>query len=193
MYYEDMNTPEELLQFMDAITYGFVDDEGEKYGSWDEESFEKNVVTKWKLSCPKRLMKVGYGHCFDQVELERDWFMKHNYLFQTFYIMFLLDEPNDYTTHTFLVYQKKNNWYLFEHADYYDKGIHVFSSLEEVLQYKMYYHIKINQKYNRVGEEEIKQLRIFSYDDVPYAICFQDFINYILDNGKDVTPTLDIE
>lgn len=191
MKYENVNSPNELMSFMNSIEYGFVDSAGNKYGSWNEDEFEKNVQTKWHLSSPERLIEVGYGHCFDQVELERDWFSKHNYNYKTFYIMFLFDHPNDYSTHTFLVYEDNNKWYLFEHSDFYDRGIHEFNSLKDALIYKMNLHIEYNKKYNQVGEEEINHLRVFEYDKPISNLSFNDFIDFILDNGKDITPILD--
>lgn len=188
MKYEEIRTPKELLEFMDSIEYGFVDEDNHKYGSWNEEEFENNVTTKWHLSSPERLIKVGYGHCFDQVELERDWFTKHNYKFNTYYIMFLFDHPNDYSTHTFLIYEENNKWYLFEHSDFFDRGIHEFTSLNEALLYKMNRHIEYNRKYNKVEEEEISHLHIFEYAKPLINSTFTEFIDNIIESGKDVTP-----
>ncbi len=188
MKYEEIKNPEELLSFMDKIEYGFVDDDGNKYGSWNEEEFEQNVLTKWKLSSPKELIKVGYGHCFDQVELERDWFAANNYNFKTYYIMFLLEHANEYSTHTFLVYEDNNKWFLFEHSDYYDRGIHKFSTLNEALNYKMNKHIEYNKKYNEINNKVLEHLHIFEYNKPNINSTFDEFINNILDNGIDVTP-----
>lgn len=186
MKYEDIKKPAELLQFMDIISYGFQDDEGKKYGSWNEEEFEKEVVTKWKLSSPERLLKVKIGHCFDQVELERDWFLKHKYNFKTYYIMFLLDEPNDYSTHTFLLYEENNKWNLFEHSDYFNRGIHEFSSLEEALKYEINHHVEMNRKYHEMDEEILKHLHVYQYEQLRYNVSFNEFIGTILEEGIEV-------
>ncbi len=191
MNYEEIKTPEELLEFMDEIEYGFQDDEVNRYGSWDENEFEESVLTKWKLSSPKRLLETKIGHCFDQVELERDWFRNHEYKFKTFYIMFLFDEPNDYSTHTFLIYEDKEQWKLFEHSDYFNRGIHVFNNISDALKFEMNYHIKENEKYNMMNEEIIRHLHIFEYGDIKYNVSFDDFINEILEKGKDITEQID--
>lgn len=187
MEYVDIKTPEELLIFMDGIQYGFVDDAGIKYGSWDEDAFEKNVVTKWKLSCPEKLIQVGYGHCFDQVELERDWFSRNGYSFKTYYIMFAFDEPNDYSTHTFLIYEENGEWKIFEHADYFNKGIHKFATLEEALLFEMNHHIEVNRKYNEINEEVVKRLRVVEYTRPVENVDFQGFIDNVVETGKDIT------
>ncbi len=188
MNYKEVKNPDELLIFMDSIEYGFVDNDNYKYGSWNEEEFEETVITKWHLSSPERLIEVGYGHCFDQVELERDWFAKHNYNFKTYYIMFLFDYPNDYSTHTFLIYEENNKWCLFEHSDYYDRGIHKFNTLEDALKYKMKRHIESNKKYNVVTDEEISHLHIWEYDKPKNNSNFNEFIDNILELGTDITP-----
>ena len=58
-----------------------VDDNEKIYGPWNNQEFQQGCQTNWRLSSPERLIKVRYGHCFDQVELERDWFNNHNYNF----------------------------------------------------------------------------------------------------------------
>lgn len=191
MEYNNIKKPSELLEFMNNIEYGFVDKDGKKYGSWNEEKFESNVTTKWFLSSPERLLKVGYGHCFDQVELERSWFIKHNYNFKTYYMMFLFNEPNNYSTHTFLVYEENNKWYLFEHSDYYDRGIHEFNTLNEALKYKLQKHIEYNRQYNEINQDVISHLHIYEYEKPDYNINFNEFIDNILCNGKDVTNNQD--
>jgi len=184
MSFDEIKTPQELLKFMDIIEYGFVSKDGIKYGSWDEEEFEKNVITKWHLESPEKLILNKYGHCFDQVELERAWFTKNNYKFHTYYIMFFLDYPNDYSTHTFLIYEENKKFYLFEHADYFNRGIHEFSTLELALQSEMQYHLNINSQYNPINEKIINSLHIYEYDNIPYDINFNDFINLILNQNK---------
>lgn len=190
MEYELLKTPEDLLKFMDCINYGFVDADGVKYGTFDEDAFEENVLIKWKLSSPERLLDVKYGHCFDQVELERDWFTKHNYNFKTYYIMFLFDYPNEYTTHTFLIYEQNNKWWIFEHSDGFERGIVAFHSLDDALKYKMERHIEHNKRYNKVGLEEIKCLHVYEYDKPLYGATFREFIDNILEHSKDVTPNI---
>lgn len=184
MEYKDVKTPKELLTYMDIINYGFVSKEGNIYSCNNIDLFEKYVTTKWFLSDKERLLKVKYGHCFDQVELERAWFEEHNYIVKTFYIMFVLPYENNYTTHTFLIYEKDNKYYHFEHADYYNRGIHEFNTLTEALDNEYNYHLNSNKKENSITSSEIKSLHIFEYNKPPFNISFNDFITYIIDNGK---------
>lgn len=191
MKYDEIKSPFELLNFMDIIEYGFVDDEGNKYGSWNEDEFEENVITKWHLSSPEKLLEAGYGHCFDQVELERSWFNKNNYNFKTYYMMFLFDYKNDYSTHTFLVYEENKKWYLFEHSDYFERGIKEFNTLEEALKYKLQKHIEYNRQYNKVEKEELEHLHLYEYQNPSYNLTFNEFIDYILEKGQDIKINLE--
>lgn len=191
MKYEEVKNPRELLEFMNTIEYGFVDNDGNKYGSWNENEFEKNVLTKWRLSSPENLIKVNYGHCFDQVELERDWFTKNNYNFKTYYMMFQFDYPNDYSTHTFLVFEENNKWYIFEHSDYFERGIKEFNTLEEALKYKLLKHVEYNRQYNKIGKEELVHLHLYEYKQPLYNIDFNEFIDNILENGKDIKVNIE--
>ncbi len=178
---KDCKTPEELLKFMDLINYGFVD---EKNIVYQDEEFEKNVFSKWELSSPERLLKVKYGHCFDQVEFEREWFTKHNYKIHTYFMIFLLPYENPFSTHTFLVYEDNNKYYLFEHADYHHRGIKEFNTLEELLSKVRKYQIEYNLKDQEMTEKEINSLVIFEYQKPKYNINMLSFINNILDKGK---------
>ena len=178
---EDIKTPEELLSFMDQINYGFVDQDNKVY--LDEE-FEEHVFNKWRLSSPERLLKVKYGHCFDQVEFEREWFTKHNYKFKTYYMMYLLPYENPFSTHTFLVYEANNKYYLFEHSDYFNRGIHEYNTLDELLTSESKHHTEYNLKNHEMTKEEINSLKIYEYQKPKYDIDMLTFINDIIEKGK---------
>ncbi len=178
---EEIKTPKELLTFMDIINYGFVDEDNKVYV---DKEFTENVFNKWRLSSPERLQKVKYGHCFDQVEFEREWFTKHNFKFKTYYMMFLLPYENPFSTHTFLVYEENNKYFLFEHSDYFNRGIHEYNTLEELLDSESKHHIDYNLKNNKMTKEEIDSLKIYEYQKPESNIDMLTFINSILEKGK---------
>lgn len=46
MKYNDIKTPEQLLQYMDeSIKYGFVDDNEKIYGPWNNQEFQQGCQT----------------------------------------------------------------------------------------------------------------------------------------------------
>lgn len=187
MEYKDIKTPEQLLKYMDEnIKYGFVDNDGKTYGPWDNEEFQHGCQTKWRLSSPERLIKVKYGHCWDQVELERDWFKHHNYNFKTFYIWFELPYDNHYSTHTYLVFERNGKYCYFEHSDFNNRGIHEFTSYEEAINYQKEKHIEYNRQRNPINEEILNCLHIYEYGSQAYGITMDEFIDAILENAKEV-------
>jgi hypothetical protein len=128
----NIKSPRELLEFMDKnINYGFVGKNGKKY--LDPYSPEWN---DWYNECfvqtGEEILKSKIGTCWDQVELEREWFFKHNYKFKTYFICFDIEE--NHSTHTFLVYEDNNKYYWFENSWAKYRGIHEYNSIDELLE-----------------------------------------------------------
>lgn len=104
--YNNIKTPEDLLKFMDLnIKFGFIGNNKRLYDSSDLDSLEIAHEIYWNLSSPSNTLKTGFGNCFDQVELERDWFTKNGYECKTLYISFLVNGVNSYPTIAYLVYK----------------------------------------------------------------------------------------
>lgn len=160
---ENIKTPEELLEFMDIINY--------------------DSPKNWHLLTPNEVLKKRIGNCFDQVELEREWFKSNNYEIKTYYMMFLLPYNNPYSTHTFLVYKKDNKCYLFEHSNFNNRGIHEYNSLEDLLNTISNIHIKTNKIDHNITDEEIKTLAIYEYPKLEYGLNFEEYIENILNNA----------
>lgn len=187
MKYNDVKTPEQLLKYMDEnIKYGFVDDNGKEYGPWNNREFQEGCRTKWHLSSPERLIKVGYGHCWDQVELERNWFKTHNYNFKTFYIWFELPYDNSYSTHAYLVFEDDGKYYYFEHSDFNNRGIYEFETYQDAIDYQKEKHIENNKQRNPINEEILSCLHIYEYNKPIYGCTMNEFIDTILENAKEV-------
>lgn len=187
MKYNDIKTPEQLLKYMDEnIKYGFVDVNEKIYGTWNNQEFQQECQTKWRLSSPERLIKVRYGHCFDQVELERDWFNNHNYNFKTFYIIFELPFNNSYSMHTYLVFEKDGKYYYFEHSDFKNRGIYEFETYQDAIDYQRNKYIEYNEQRNVINKEILNCLHIYEYINPTYGCTMNEFISNILENGKEV-------
>lgn len=187
MKYSDIKTPEQLLKYMDDnVKYGFVDGDGNIYGPWDNQKFQEKCQTNWRLSSPKRLIKVGYGHCFDQVELERSWFKNNGYKFKTFYIWFELPYDNSYSTHTYLVFENNGKYYYFEHSDFDNRGIYEFEKEEDAVDYQREKHIISNRQRNLIDKEILSCLHVYEYDKPIYGCTMNEFIDKILKTAKEV-------
>lgn len=185
MKYEDVKTPEQLLKYMNEnIRYGFIDDNEKEYGLCNIEQSQKNSKKKWKLSSPERLIKVKYGQCLDQVELERKWFEKHGYKIKTLFIWFELPYDNTYSIHAYLIFEDSGKYYYFEHANSNNRGIYEFSTYKDAINYQRKKHIENNKQRNHVGDKELKCLYIYEYDRPVYGCTLKEFIDYILLNAK---------
>ncbi len=192
--YSKINTPEELLSFMDKyIKYGIYGNDGKEYiNDGTEESnriFQEASITKYGLADKEKVLKYGLGQCFDQTEFERAWFMEHNYEFKTIFIWFLFDYENTYPTHSYLVYKDKttNKYCWFEHADGINKGIHEFNSYKDAIYNQMKSHIEYAKNNgNIINEEVLKHIHIYEYKIDKYNISFDEFIDAIL-SSKEIT------
>ena len=84
--YMGITSPEELLEFMsNNISYGYVTKTGETY-VYTDNNFEKNF-NQYVLQNDSQVIDSKVGICWDQVELERDFFLKMNYEVKTYFII----------------------------------------------------------------------------------------------------------
>ena len=93
--------PSEFLDYMNKnIEYGYLgkNDKLYKYG---DINFDVDWYDNYVLQSPNQLLTNKCGNCFDQVELERFWFLKNKYEVKTFFEMVNLNYETNYPTHTF--------------------------------------------------------------------------------------------
>ena len=182
--FDEIKNPNQLLEFMNNITYGFIGKNGKKYtdmqsqewNDWHEQCFVQNG---------EEVLKSKIGTCWDQVELERLWFEKNNYKFKTIYMWFEVNRENDLPTHTFLIYEDNNKWYWFEHAFEMYKGIHEFNSEEEAIKY-----VKEKQceyaSHNNSGFKDRDEytLECYEYNKPPDNLGVDEYTNYVTSGNK---------
>lgn len=179
---DNIKSPNELYNYMNKnIKYGFVDNNGYIYDT-SLKTFENDLINKWIYREPKYIIGNKYGICFDQVLLESIWFKNNNYVFKTYFIIFELPYINNYSTHTFLMYEDKGYWYYFENADFKNRGIYKYNNINDIIKYRIRDHIKDN-KLKGLKKEEIKYLKVYEYKNIPYNLKFVDYINEIINNG----------
>ena len=185
--YNNIDSPVKLYEFMDKyIKYGYKDKNNKLHYPSDKD-FNELFSELYVLSSSLDVINNGLGNCFDQVELERDWFNKNNYKFKTNFIWFELDYENNYNCHTYLIYQNNLKYYLFEHADSCNSGIHEFNSYVEAVKWQYDRFIESNKKAgNIINEEIIKNIHIYEYNIPETEISFEKYIDYIL-GSKEIT------
>lgn len=161
----------EIMDLMKDIEYGWVDEQNNKYMKVDD-SFKDKYI----LQSPKDILKSKVGVCWDQVELERYFFKNYVPSVKTFFIVY--DDNDKCPTHTFLTFEKNNKFYWFEHSWEIFRGIHEYTSLNQLL-------LDIKNKFVSCelhGNYEKTNLYIYEYSKTKYHIGTQEFFNHCSSN-----------
>lgn len=132
----NFETPEDLLAWMDCIQYGWIDKSGKVQGTGDEDD-EEEFYDQYRLQMPNELIKSKVGVCWDQAELERDWFnqMLDKYVYAFLYLE--LQDGESCPTHTCIIYKERGEAkevYWFEHSWYNYRGIHKYKDLKTCIK-----------------------------------------------------------
>lgn len=174
-----IKTPEELLDFMKKnINYGYLGKNGRVY-HYDDPDYNSDWYNNYILQNSNDLLKNLYGTCWDQVELERKWFLNNNYEIKTIFEMVKLDYDNEYPTHSFLIYKEDNNWYWFENADSNNRGIHKYNSLEELLNYQNQKYVELLKTLN-ITNKEIYNIIVTEYSKPKEHICAEEYFEHVI-------------
>ena len=180
--YEKISTPEELLEWMKNITYGYLGKN--KLHTYQEQDFNDVWYDEYMLSKPQEVIENKIGNCWDQTELERIWFIKHNYKVKTIYVMVNLPYENIYPTHSYLIYQDKDNsWNWFENSDFNNRGIHKKTTLEEIILFQLTKYKEFLKTFN-IKDEELEKIIIKVYEKPDYHITAEEYIKHVI-NSKD--------
>lgn len=141
------------------IKYGWHNKKGDVFKTLKEGDFYKNYY----MQDIKNIKKSGYAICWELCELERKFFRENKFNYKT--IFALSREDGKYFCHTFLIFENNDCWYWFEASWNNQKGIHKFSSINEILEY-----IKNNFS-DFVGKKDYDKEKVvfFSYKK-PYFI-----------------------
>ncbi len=174
--YQKIKTPNELLMFMDKINYGYLSKSSKVYLNNDGDWYLEYI-----LESTSDILNTMTGNCFDQTELERDWFTKNNYYVETYFEMVNLNYKNVYPTHSFLIYKNNGNWYLFEHADYENKGIYEFTSKEELLIFQMNNYISYLKNFN-ISDLELSKVILRKFERPKKHIDAKEYLDYVVNS-----------
>ena len=178
---DNIKTPGELLNFMsNKINYGYLGKNGRVY-HFDDPDFNVDWYEQYILESKDDILKNLYGNCFDQVELERNWFLKNGYEIKTIYEMVKLDYDNVYPTHSFLVYHDNDCWYWFENADFNNRGIHKFNTFDELLNYQYKNYVEFLKTFN-ISDDEIEKIIITEFDKPKEHISASEYLNHVIDS-----------
>lgn len=174
----NIKTPKELLDFMfNNINYGYLGKSGRVY-HYDDPDFNADWSSQYILENSDELLSNLCGNCWDQVEFERDWFLKNGYEIKTIYEMVKLDYDNVYPTHAFLAYKEDNSWYWFENADFNNRGIHKFNTFNELLNYQYKKYVEFLKTFN-ITNNEIEKTIVTEFDKPKKHISALEYLNHV--------------
>lgn len=181
---EKIKTPEELLEYMGKnIEYGYVGKENKIY-STDDVDFGKNFDTEYFLQTPEQLIASKHGVCWDQTELEREWFLKKGYDFKLFFLAFIKEELNNLPTHTFLVYKNDDKFYWFENSFGSQRGIHEYKGLDALIKDVKNRQFDYAKKECWATEDDFKDITVFEYETPNFGSNPEEFIANIINNNS---------
>ena len=178
--YNYIKTPEELLEFMsNNINYGYLGKNNKIYYYGDDD-FDKDWESEYILESKEDILRTGIGNCFDQTELERNWFLENDYEIKTVFVMVNLDYENSYPTHSFLAYKNKDNngWNYFENADLDNKGIHHFQSFNELIKYQLDRYKSFLKTFN-ISDEELTKIEMKVFFRPDSNISAKEYLDFV--------------
>ena len=164
---KNINNEFDIMNLMDEIEYGWMDVKGNKHTICDER-FSDDYI----LQSPFEIEENKIGVCWDQVELERFYFDMIGVKTTTYFIVYY--DNNDCPTHTFLTFEKNDEYYWFEHSWQKFKGIHKYFNLEELLLdvKNKFMNYELNNNY-------VKQnICIYSYRKPKFHLNVEEFYKH---------------
>lgn len=174
-YYE----PEEIMKLIDEIEYGWIDIYNNKNYKVDNK-FSDN----YKLQSPDEIKKNKIGVCWDQVELERYYFKNSGYKINTYIIVHY--DNDKCPSHTFLVYERDDFYYWFEHSWERFKGIYKYKNINELL-----YDVKNKFiKFELDNQFNENNLILREYKKPKFNISTKEFYKHC-ENGKIISSLED--
>ena len=182
---DNIKTPKDLMIYLDEnFEYGVIDKNGNKCNDSSKEDFQVACNNDWYIRPIEKMLEDKIGHCYDQVEIERFWFEKNGYTFKTFWISAYQENiENSGFSHTYLVYKDKNKWKLFEHSDYFNRGIYSFKNLKDAIRFQAQNQIKTAE--NQIKPNSHYSVCIKEYSKPKTNLNMEKFLEFI-NTSKDV-------
>lgn len=178
-----INTPEDLLEWMNCIQYGWTDKGGTVRGTGEDDD-ESIFFKQYRLQSPIQLSRSCVGVCWDQTELERSWFKQHGYPNTVVYVE--IDDGNNCPSHSFLIYKdpgENSTVYWFEHSWGQYRGIHKYPDLKSCMNDAIG---KCITSFDTTGKKIIRNMNI----PPRYGCSCDEFMNHA--HGSDIIDMGDL-
>lgn len=161
-----------IINIMSDIEYGFKDELGNNIIDFNPKKWDDEFEDFYYLQTPEELLKTKCGVCWDQVELERDLFVKADIEIKTFFVYMV--DGDMLPSHTFLTYINNNKFCWFEHSWFKYRGIHEYNSERELF---LDIINKFKMEHNYVSKEA--NLYLYEYQEPKKHIKCNEFYQYI--------------
>ena len=180
-----IENPKQLMQYLDKhFEYGVIDKCGNKHTDSNSDDFQNACNNDWRVRSVKQMLKDGVGHCYDQVEIERQWFEDNGFKVKTFWISAYQEGiDNSGFSHTYLLFEDNQKWCLFEHSDFANRGIHAFNSVEDAIRWQACKQIKFAS--NCIKPKECYSVCIKQYEKPAVGLDMGQYLDFV-NKGQDV-------
>ena len=172
--FDELKNPNELMNFMDEkIKYGWIGKDGEL-----RENSVEGFLNNYRVSSLEEILENGYGTCFEQVELEREFFSRQKITSSSYMII------ASHMVHSFLVFEMEGKFYRFEHSSWKNKGIYEFDSIDNLLQNT----VELFMNNHKI--KSAKRITLISYSKLRENIDLKDMKEELLSNRKNLVEKL---
>ena len=161
-----------LQECLDGIKHGYCDIYGNKYIT-----FHDKFKEEYCLQRPEEVLENKMGINFDLVELERDILSTRDVDLRT-YLMMSSSKDED-NSHAFLVYKDDKYYYWYEYSWLKYRGIHRYNNKENLFR-------DILNKYSKVINCEVEDIKLYMYDKPRYGINYNKFIRHVLAGSENL-------
>jgi hypothetical protein len=161
-----------LQECLDGIKHGYCDIYGNKYIT-----FHDKFKEEYCLQRPEEVLENKMGINFDLVELERDILSTRDVDLRT-YLMMSSNKDED-NSHAFLVYKDDKYYYWYEYSWLKYRGIHRYNNKENLFR-------DILNKYSKVINCEVEDIKLYMYDKPRYGINYNKFIRHVLAGSENL-------
>ena len=174
MTFEELKTPEELMQYMNEnIEYGWVDKDGNVHVKE-----LKGLRENYRISSIDEMIEKGVGTCIEQANMIKTFFDRIGLESKIFCHRSYETEDNfdrEVHMHCLVFYKDGDKWYHFEHSNQGERGIHEYNSYEEGLKKRI-------DRFKAKGD--IRDLT--EIDHIPIGLSFKEFNQFVnqCDNKK---------
>ena len=171
--YNEISTPEELMEFMDNyILYGWIDKNGGRHVN-----ALAGLRENFRTSSLDEMLYTGLGTCIEQANMIKTTLEKMNYETKVFCHRSYETEENfdkEVRMHCFVLYKDGDDWIHFEHSNLGRKGIHKYDSIESAIDEITRYH-----------REHGDIRKITEIPELPSGLSFKEFNEYVNSYDKD--------